>query len=66
MMTVLEKTELNIQYFTGINFWAEIRTQIEDFVAAFLMKKPFSIQMQLGKQSKKINSGYNEFGTISF
>ena len=39
MMTVLEKTELNIQYFTGINFWAEIRTQIEDFVSAFLKKK---------------------------
>ena len=39
MMTVLEKTELNIQYFTGINFWAEIRTQIEDFVSAFLKKR---------------------------
>ena len=52
MMTVLEKTELNIQYFTGINFWAEIRTQIEDFVAAFLKKQAEKLKSRKMKEGR--------------
>ena len=50
MMTVLEKTELNIKYFIGINFWAEIRTQIEDFVAAFLKKQAEKLKSRKMKE----------------